>query len=327
MMHFCTLFDSTYLSRGLIMYESIKQNSNEFHLYIFAFDTLAYEILLKMRLDNTTIISLKEFENQDLLAIKSTRTRAEYCWTSTSSVIDYVLKNFDVPSCTYLDADLFFYDSPIKILNELQNDNTVLITEHGFSKFAKLFEQKRAGRFCVQFITFTNSRASKDILEKWISQCIDWCYARYEDGKFGDQKYLEHWPEEYSNVHVIRHKGGGVAPWNVGQYKFIQDKNKYWGVVNSNNEKFEVIFFHFHFVRIMSNGHVDLGWNRLSNTVIDLFYKPYINKILEKERFIAKAYPRYKTIYADGKPEGIRDTIKYLYKRIAKFNLLKLPAN
>ena len=325
MNNFCTLFDSVYLSRGLLLYESIKEKSNGFHLYIFAFDGLAYEILIKLRLESATIISLKEFENQDLLNVKETRTRAEYCWTCTSSVIDFVLSNYKVPSCTYLDADLFFYNSPDVLLNELDGNKTVLITEHRFSKFASLIEKKRAGRFCVQFITFTDDKNSRDVLKKWIGQCIDWCYDRYEKGKFGDQKYLETWPEEYANVHILEHKGGGVAPWNAGQYRFIKGDNRILGVDSEKNAIFEVIFFHFHYVRIIQGGYADLGWNRLRQGIIDLFYKPYIQKLISMEKYLETTFPEYKMTIQKVKLTGTKDIIKHLYKRIVKFNLIMLP--
>lgn len=309
------------------MYESLKENSNDFHLYIFAFDTLAHEILLKLRLDNTTIISLKEFENEALLNIKNTRTKAEYCWTSTSSVIEYIFNNYNVDSCTYLDADIFFYNSPKILLDEMTDDKTVLITEHRYSKFARIFERKRAGRFCVQFITFTNAKDSRDILKKWISQCIDWCYARYEANKFGDQKYLDNWPDEYKNIHILEHPGGGIAPWNAGQYKFIKDDGKILVIGSAGKNKFEVIFFHFHNVKILSDGNADLGWNRLQKNVVDLFYLPYIQKMNKKERFLEGSYPEYKRTLVTERPRGIRENIKYLYKRMTKFNLIKLPTN
>ena len=90
MYNYCTLFDSKYLSRGLAMYESLKKHSNNFHLYIFAFDDKSYEILNKLSLDKVSVISLKDFENEELLAVKPTRSKAEYCWTCTSSVIKFV---------------------------------------------------------------------------------------------------------------------------------------------------------------------------------------------------------------------------------------------
>jgi hypothetical protein len=306
------------------MYESIKRNIDDFNLFIVAFDNLTYDILLNSRLDHITIISLKDFENQNLLDVKNSRTTAEYCWTCTSSVIDYVLENYNVPSCTYVDADLFFFRSPEILLNEMSDGKSVLITEHRFSKFAKLFEQKRAGRFCVQFITFTNDQKSRQILKKWISQCIEWCFARYEDGKFGDQKYLDEWPVDYPNVHILNHPGGGLAPWNVKQYNFEQNGAILNGIELKTGIKFDLVFFHFHFVKLMSDGFIDLGWNRLQHDVIGKLYKPYILKIIDKEISLEKSFPLYKISYLTETHQGIRESIKYHFKRLTKFNLIKL---
>src|SRR5512133_3761339 len=85
LINFCTLFDSFYLSRGLAMYESLKKQSASFHLFIFAFDELSYNILIDLKLDDVTVISLSEFETPELIEVKKSRSVAEYCWTCTPS--------------------------------------------------------------------------------------------------------------------------------------------------------------------------------------------------------------------------------------------------
>ena len=112
MYSYCTLFDSNYLTRGLAMYESLKKYNDNFHLYIFAFDDRSYTLLEKLDLKSTTIISLKEFEDERLLAIKSDRTAGEYCWTCTPSIIKYSIEEYNLDNCTYLDADLYFFNNP-----------------------------------------------------------------------------------------------------------------------------------------------------------------------------------------------------------------------
>jgi len=299
----------------------------DFHIYIFAFDSLAYNILKNLDLRAATIISLKEFENEKLLGVKPSRTKAEYCWTSTSSAISYVIENYKVPSCTYLDADLFFYGSPGILLGELKNGKNVLITQHRFSDSARIFEQRRAGRFCVQFITFANQGDSLKVLDKWKNQCIDWCYAKYEDGKFGDQKYLENWPEEYPNVHILEHPGGGIAPWNARRFQFVVENGKIYGIKPGSEKMFEIVFFHFHYVRIRKSGFADLGWNRLTKSIIDLFYKPYIKSIIEKEEYLEGRFPEYKRAVFDEKPDGIKEKIKSYFKRLTCFNIIKIPTD
>ncbi|MBA7529974.1 hypothetical protein ES705_22176 [subsurface metagenome] len=324
MYNFCTLFDSLYLSRALVMYDSLKKHLDDFHLYIFAFDDLCFDILNNLKLSNTTIISLKEFENEELLKVKNDRTKAEYCWTCTPSVIDYVLKNYKVPNCTYLDADLYFYDSPVPLLREMNKNTSVLITEHRFSRLARLYEQNRAGRFCVQFITFTNRQHGNKILEKWKGQCIDWCYARYENGKFGDQKYLEDWPEKHHNVHILQHQGGGVAPWNVQQYKFRKDGSTLIGINLKNKLQFEVVFYHFQYVKQIAQGVYDVGWYLLPSDVKKLFYSPYLKRIAQIENMLQEFNYDYRTAYTKFKADSFKNFLKIGFKKATKYNIMKI---
>src|SRR5258708_23280837 len=132
MTNFCTLFDSFYLNRALIMYESLKKNCTNFHLYIFSFDDRSFEILKQLNLEKVTLVPLTEFENQDLIRIKPTRSKGEYCWTCTPVTIRYCLDKFNLHECTYIDADLYFYDNPVVLIQEMA-DKSVLITEHRYS--------------------------------------------------------------------------------------------------------------------------------------------------------------------------------------------------
>jgi len=305
------------------MYESLKVTCASFHIYIFAFDELSFQILNDLHLDSVTIIPLEKFENEQLLDVKKDRSRAEYCWTCTSSTIEYVLTNFNVPACTYIDADLFFYKSPDILTGELNHGKTVLITEHRYSWFSKIFEEKRAGRFCVQFVTFMNEPKSRMILNHWISQCIEWCYARYEDGKFGDQKYLDEWPETYNNVKISEHHGAGVAPWNILQYQIFRSADSIRGIEKKTGREFSLIFYHFHFIRFMDNGTIDLGWNRIPGDIQKLLYIPYINKIKEMEHNLESKFKGYKTKFYPTQPSGFKEHVKYVIKKIFKFNIIK----
>ena len=260
MYNFCTLFDSFYLTRGLALYESLLANCPEFHLYIYAFDDASYEILSGLDLEHASIISLVEFEDTELLEVKPTRSVGEYCWTCTPSVIKHAIENYQLPSCTYLDADIYFFSDPAPLIDEM-GDQSILITEHRYTP--EYDQTKNAGIYCVQFTTFKNDERGVNALSWWRDACIDWCFARVEDGKFGDQKYLDDWPERFQGVHVLANPGGGVAPWNVQQYD-LSDK----GV--------EVVFYHFHGLKFIQDNMVNLGKYKLKPAVLDRVYGPYI---------------------------------------------------
>ena len=276
MYNFCTLFDSNYLSRGIAMFESLKQHCSDFHLYVFAFDEACDRILRGLALPHVTVISLRDFEDEKLLEVKPSRSRAEYCWTCTSSSILYVLEKFGVDSCTYLDADLYFLSSP-HIFFEEMGVNSILITEHRYTK--RYDKSKKSGKYCVQFIFFRNDEKGLRALRWWRERCLEWCYARVEDGKFGDQMYLDDWTDRFQGVHVLRHLGGGLAPWNVQQYSFFKKEGRLFGRELKSANEFEAVFYHFHYVRFFHNGVLELGRRVLSNEVRTLIYKPYIRHL------------------------------------------------
>lgn len=281
---FCTLFDSNYISRGLAMYRSLRRECSSFTLYIFAFDDRCLHLLRQLNLPNVVVISLEEFEDHELLAIKETRTRVEYCWTCTSSTILYVLERFGVNQCTYLDADLFFLGSPDSLFDEM-GGNSILITEH---RYTPMYDKSNvSGKYCVQFISFRNDERGLTTLRWWRSRCLEWCYARVEAGKFGDQMYLDDWTTRFEGVHVLQHLGGGVAAWNVQQYSLKANDGKITGKEISTGRDFELIFYHFHYVRFFTDGRVDLGRRILSEQVRALLYKPYLEELESIKRELA----------------------------------------
>jgi hypothetical protein len=313
MLNFCTLFDKNYLSRGIALYNSLDKNCSDFHLYIFAFDEKAYNILNTLKLEKATIISLKEFEDEELLRVKPGRNVAEYCWTSTSSTILYVLENYNVESCTYLDADLFFYSSPEILINEMGN-KSILITEHRYSP--QYNKEVKSGKYCVQFVTFKNDENGLKALRWWRDRCIEWCYARYEDGKFGDQLYLDDWTERFEGVHVLQHPGGGIAAWNVQQYEFFYRDDKLWGKEKKNGNDFIVVFYHFHYLRFLKDGRIELGRRTLTENVLEVFYKPYIQYIDRIKKDLAKIDSSFDSHGASEAKINWRSPLIYLYRKV-----------
>ena len=224
------------------MYRSLLRYGGEFQLWIICFDDLAYELLKKLNLEKVTLITLSQFEDEELLHIKPQRTRQEYCWTCTPSTALYVLNTEPhVDAITYLDADLMFFSSPEPIFAEV-GDASILLIEH---RYLPEFDQSAThGIYNVQFMMFRRNSEGLKALNWWRDRCIEWCFARAEDNKFGDQKYLDDWPERFKGVHILRHLGGGVAPWNSAQYSLKKIEEQVYV------ENDPLIFYHFHSLKI-----------------------------------------------------------------------------
>lgn len=279
--NFCTLFNSFYLSRGVLMYRSLEKSCADFHLYVYAFDQDTYEFLKNENYKHLTVISLKEFEDEELLRVKKDRTAAEYCWTCSSATILHAIENFKLDNCTYIDADMYFYSDPRVLIDEM-GENSVLITEHRYTP--KYDQSKVSGKYCVQFVTFKNDENGLKVLKDWKKNCIAWCYNRVEDGKFGDQKYLDAWKGNFKGVHELQHLGGGLAPWNMLQYGFSKNSSgKLIGKENSSGKTFDVVFFHFHGLKLYSDDIVSFTGDgyEMNPGAAEIFFKPYVKELVE----------------------------------------------
>ena len=287
MYNFCTLFDSNYLSRGLAMYESLIKVCDKFHLFVFAFDNKCLQVLKKLDLPRLTVISLKEFETAELLEIKKTRTAQEYCWTCTPSIIIHIIRQFNVENCTYLDADLYFYSSPEPLFNEAP-EKSVIITSHRYTR--EYDQSETSGKYCVQFVFFRNDAEGLKVLDSWRNACNEWCYNRIEDNKFGDQKYLDDWLEQYTCVHELQNLGGGMAPWNIQQYKGKNNNEVLEFNEPGNHKNFKLIFYHYHNLRIYET-YADYGKYRLKSFVKQKLYRPYVNRLLNISKNLITNFP------------------------------------
>lgn len=327
MHNFCTLFNSTYLSRGLALYESLSKNCKDFHLYIFAFDQHCYDILNKLSLDRATIIALNDLEDEKLLAVKSSRTPGEYCWTCTPATIAYCIEIYHLDLCTYIDADLLFFADPTILLEELGDKYSILITEH---RYTQAYDQTiTSGKYCVQFISFKNDLSGLTALNWWKNACLDWCFNRVEDNKFGDQKYLDDWPQRFKGVKELKNLGGGVAPWNVQQYTFEKTDDHIIGKEIASHKIFSLIFYHFHdFKYGQKNIFLLANTYLLNKNVTELIYRPYItalNNVEEKIKEVSKI-PSHETIKIGWYGRSFKRTIKInlfgRYKNYYKKNYL-----
>lgn len=292
------------------MYKSLKESCKDFHLYIFAFDDQTHEYLLNEKLENITIISLEEFETKKILAVKKTRSAKEYCWTCTPLVILHSIEKYQLKNCTYIDADLFFFNDP-KVLIEEMGNNSVLITEHRHSSKKNL----REGIYCVQFVTFKNNNNGMEVLNWWADSCLDWCYDRLEKNRFGDQKYLDDWTTRFTGVHVLQNLGGGVAPWNCQQYDLENDN---YFIEKKTAKKFKLFFYHFHHFLLFNNNKTDLaGHYFISSDFKKVVYLKYLQEILAVEKKIVLNINNYLEISrAKFKKNSFLRKIKFWLKRI-----------
>ena len=286
-MVFCTLFDSNYYARGLLMYRSLCNVSKGFAFYVLAMDEECEEMLKSHGYENMKVINLDSFvEKMGLATAKTDRKWNEFCWTCSSFLIDYVLTVCNEEICTYIDSDMYFYSDPKCLLDEI-GDCDVQIIEHRFGKGIEgRHNEKYSGKYCVEFNTFKNNTESLKLLRWWESKSLESCSDDYSNKKvFGDQKYLDEW-DGLNNVCVIQNPGAGIAPWNIGQYRLASNSLDGIKIMKKGDRKvFDLIFYHFHSLKQIDEGVANISvyerhWN-VDQKLVEALYFPYLRKLEE----------------------------------------------
>jgi hypothetical protein len=274
--HFCTLFDRGYLFKGVAMLRSLYAHCPGAHVHVLCMDEDTRGLLLQLGFPSITCIALADFEDAQMREVKKTRNVAEYCWTLTPCLPWHVLQaDPSIDGITYLDADLYFY-SPVQPLFDEIGEASVAIIEHRFT--SRLQHLEVNGRFCVEWVGFRRDAEGMACLERWRAQCLEWCFARLEDDRMGDQKYLDAWPRDFRSVHVLQHAGAGLAPWNFDRYDFGGSERAGYTV-----DGVPLVFYHFHQFQLLEGGRFD----RLSESYIadrrepDAVYTTYENALRE----------------------------------------------
>jgi hypothetical protein len=309
--HYVTLFDSAFLPQGLALHASLERNAGPFTLWVLCMDHRAKTILDSLNIGTIKTIALADIETPALLAVKPGRSVAEYCWTLTPFTPKLVFdQDSRVRRVTYVDADTFFLKSPQPIFDEFEGSGkSVLITDHGY---APEYDNSAAGgQYCVQFMTFVRD-ASEPVRSWWQDRCIEWCFNRAEDGKLGDQKYLDDWPTRFPTmVHVLKQLDLMLAPWNSMRFPYSR-----------------AIIWHFHGLRLLSRGRVLLHKGYAVPEVVDRFiYLPYIAQLQKALQLLG--LPIRQAAYAPNPVAWMKTFVKrvfHLYREIGgRVVILRLP--
>lgn len=322
--YFCTYFDRNYLPRGLALYRSLQAHCPQFKLWVLCMDDETYAALTQLNLPAIVPVALRDLEQGDtpLLAAKQNRSRVEYYFTTTPSLLLYLFNRWPaVELVTYLDADLFFFASPAPLFEELSTGSIAIIA-HRFPP--RLRYREMFGIYNVGWLSFKRDESAFACLRWWREKCIDWCYDRVEEGRFADQKYLDEWPSRFEKVVVLEHKGANLAPWNLPNYQLRALEGNLVTV-----DEQPLIFFHFHALKQVGQWLYNPGWIEYgidpSRVLRRRIYAPYLRTLFAIASQLASATgaPAASDNLRNqiARPRGLGARIAHLGSR-----LLSLPA-
>lgn len=247
-------------------------------------DAATYGFLQNANLEKVNLVKLEELERAcpDLTRVRGERGLVEYYFTCKPALIGFLLKtNPRVDRLTYLDADLYFF-ADHSLLNEELAASSIAIVEHRFAP--NLQSLARTGRYNAGWISIKRDSTGLACVEWWRQRCIEWCYDTPDNGRYGDQGYLDEFSRLFDNVVSIAHKGANLAPWNIGSFRI----GSVDGRVVVDGEP--LVFFHFHGLRQLRRWLFDSGFHgyqvSMDKTTKENIYRPYVRLLYQYKKCI-----------------------------------------
>ncbi len=282
---FVTLFDNEYAIKGVVLVQSFLHYHPNSIIKILCLDSQTYVLLKDLFHDDSRLefYTLSDLDASTINSILGNRTYQEFCWSLASIFSNFILLKFS-KSVVYLDSDLYFYQNITPILQEIKGFS-LAATPHRFPKHLEYLQVY--GNFNVQFVYFKNDSIGYEVSNEWKNQCIANCSIDLENGVFGDQKYLDEWPQKYSpSFKAIENIGAGLAPWNFDQYRILKMSDKL------TVDQVPLIFFHFHGLLLKKSGVVVCQPPNYSSFNHEI-YRKYIDSLnlIRLTRFFKSKYP------------------------------------
>ncbi|QIZ06092.1 hypothetical protein HFZ78_04500 [Priestia megaterium] len=276
--YYCSTYSKDYAYKGLLLYNSIEQHDKDFHFFMICLHEEAKTLFEKMNLTHATIISLEEIEKEDkeLLSVKSSRNDKEYIWTAKASVCLYLFNQFEeIDHIVWLDGDTFFFSNPEPIFTEWGEYSVTLTAEKWLKEHSMLGETN--GIYNTGFMGFKRDEYSMVCLHWFREKLIEWCFDRWEKGRWSDQVYANDWPERFQNIGIIENVGVNLTPYIINYRLKESPVIKTDKDIFINNDK--IIFFHFYGFKYYDGNVFDIC-NYVMNCRDDVtkhIYIPYIN--------------------------------------------------
>ena len=278
MVNLTTVSDYNYLTKGIALYESLLNTSDDFVLHYLCIDDKSYNKLIECNLEKIVVYNINDLLNSDdnLLQLSNSDYRY-FCWSLASYFTNKLMDNLNLP-LIYIDSDIYFHQS-INELYSLMSSKSI-----GIFKHRQFLTERPEGAYNVGVCYFNNDVVGKHILNWWSDAVLNKKYPNL--ATCGDQKYLDAFqhmcPDDlFFDESIIGHG----APWLWQLYDLSEFKNS--GDIIWNGNKQTLYFTHFSQFIYNNNDYVPSAMHHIYTPLntykeingLKLIYDEYYNKL------------------------------------------------
>lgn len=290
---YCTIFDSNYLARALVLHSSLIRVNRDALFAFFCIDERSAELLDMLQLERSIIVRHEDFSSHELAKIQPLRNRGEYCWTCKPIAILYLMEHIqNADWVVYVDTDMMFFSDPDAVL--LGHAVHYLLTPHRFHR-AFAGSEKGAGKHNAGYVAARRSSIGQEAIGWWKNQCLASCSSIPTEATYADQKYLDQFLELFPLGQSSSHKGLNTAPWNIENYQITKEESMV------RVDDMPLVLYHFQGLQLFDDGSASLyvGDRSLADDLRAAIYMPYMTEL-------TRAYSTIRMLTGDFK-DGLID--------------------
>lgn len=294
---FCTYFDRNFIAQGLALSRSMYSHTPDARLWVLCLDDYTHGIMSRLAEPNVDLLTVEELISHapTLRGALEDRPRVEFYYACTPRLTQHVFDTApDAEGVIYLDADMYFFDDVLRIYSGREEAN-VLVVEHRSGNVRNELEH---GRFNVSIVAFRRNEPALECLRWWADATLE--STRLGDGVWGDQKYLDEFPERFPGVAPIDDAAVTLAPWNLWRH----DVTRQEGVVHVDGRPLGV--YHFaRFLPLHPNLFMPIRRLWIPRTVLEIVYRPYMRAIRDAYASVHAIDPNYRVGYTTRNLRGV----------------------
>ena len=239
----CTIITKNYIHFAVAVHKSIQRFIEDIQMHVLIVEPFdKKDIPSNEGINFYPIESILDSKTGDEIYKKYYQKNMDHFRWSSKPVFMIELLHNDIDELFYLDSDLFFFNNPDFLFEELTNQNILLSPHFRTSDpsvdYQDFGRNNTHGLFNGGFVGA--NRSGIPALEWWADTCLKACVKDRKRGYYVDQSHLSLIPVLFEKTGIINNRGCNVASWNRNTCTRALKNDE---VVLS--EKDSLVFIHF----------------------------------------------------------------------------------
>jgi hypothetical protein len=287
---YCTILARNYLSRALMLNDSLLRHGSEFPLVVFLIDATPETELPDIPGVRWMWPAALDLPERDLLDLAMSYDLVEFATAVKPLVLKALLREYE--QVVYLDPDTYVTSPMVELGPALDSSSGVVLTPHCLqpnlaeSRFSE-GHLLHVGVYNLGFCAV--NRNADAFLTWWWGHLRSECLHGPLDGLFTDQKWVDVGAVLFGST-ALRHYGYNVSVGNLDERPIARDAEGYHVVTNGDRLR----LFHFH---AFDPHHPEDLYGRQSTSARDIdtgseaiieLSRHYAAALIEKQREIGE---------------------------------------